>query len=70
MKFAAAAAVLAAVPLVAFAAMEPRVEAPSAPPTQRLDARGPDFGAAPDFIVTADRDAVLKNAAASAAPRG
>ena len=68
MKFAAAAALVAAVPLVAFAAMEPPAEAPPVPPTQRLEARGLDFGTAPDFIVTADRNAVLQNAAA--APRG
>lgn len=70
MKFAAAAALLAAVPLVAFAAMGPSAEAPSAPPTQRLAAPGQDFGVTEDFIVTADREAVLRNATASAAPRG
>lgn len=71
MKLTAAVAFAAAVPLVAFAHLGPTAEPKSPSIAASIpQPRGVDFGVTEDFIVTADRDAVLRNAAAAADPRG
>jgi hypothetical protein len=63
MKFAAAVALLAAVPLVALARLGPAAEpAPQSSTVAIPHPGGPDFGMAPEVVATADRNAVLRGA--------
>jgi len=63
MKFAAAVALVAAVPLVALAHLGPASQPASQSSTVAIpQPDGPDFGMAPEVVATADRNAVLRGA--------
>jgi hypothetical protein len=69
MKFAAAVALVAAIPLVALAHFGTAPEPASQSTTAIPQPGGPDFGMAPEVVATADRNAVL-HGAGSATPEG